>query len=145
MAAPKHNLFALGNNGGRPRKYETAEEMELKINEYFNWCIENKMEIAVNGLVLYLGFSHKSSLYEYQENEEFTDLIKKARTAVEMSYELDLRTFKFGGAVFALKNMGWTDVTTQNVNQTVTNVEASFGTTISTPQQSGEDTPFNKE
>jgi hypothetical protein len=145
VAAPKHNLFALGNNGGRPRKYETAEEMELKINEYFNWCIENKMEIAVNGLVLYLGFSHKSSLYEYQENEEFTDLIKKARTAVEMSYELDLRTFKFGGAVFALKNMGWTDVTTQNVNQTVTNVEASFGTTISTPQQSGEDTPFNKE
>jgi hypothetical protein len=145
MAAPKHNLFALGNNGGRPRKYETPEEMELKINEYFNWCIDNKMEIAVNGLVLYLGFSHKSSLYEYQENEEFTDLIKKARTAVEMSYELDLRTFKFGGAVFALKNMGWTDVTTQNVNQTITNVEASFGTTIQSTQQPSEDTQLDKE
>jgi len=145
MAAPKHNLFALGNNGGRPRIYNTAEEMELKINEYFNWCIDNKMEIAVNGLVLFLGFSHKSSLYEYHENEEFTDLIKKARTAVEMSYELDLRTFKFGGAVFALKNMGWTDVTTQNVNQTITNVEASFGTTIQSAQQPSEDTQLNKE
>lgn len=145
MAAPKHNLFALGNNGGRPRMYETPELMEEKIKEYFEWCIESKTEIAVNGLVLFLGFSHKSSLYEYQERDEFTDLIKRARTAVEMSYELDLRTFKFGGAVFALKQMGWTDVTTQNVNQTITNVEASFGTTIPTTQQSGEDTSVDKQ
>lgn len=143
MAAPKHNLFALGNNGGRPRKYDTSEEMEVKVNEYFNWCIDSKTELTVTGLALYLGFSSKQSLYEYQENKEFTDLIKKARTAVEMSYELDLRTFKFGGAVFALKNMGWTDVTTQNVNQTITNVEASFGATISAPQQPSEDTPLD--
>ena len=35
MPAPKGNKYALGNNGGRPRKYETPEDMELKIVEYF--------------------------------------------------------------------------------------------------------------
>ena len=145
MAAPKHNLYALGNNGGRPLKFETPELFDAKAKEYFDWCIENKHEIAINGLALFMGFYDKTGLKNYLDYNEFLPYIKRALTTVELSYELDLRTFKFGGAVFALKNMGWTDVTTQNVNQTITNVEASFGTTIPTPQQPSEDTPLDKE
>jgi hypothetical protein len=145
MAAPKHNLYALGNNGGAPKKFETPELFDAKAKEYFDWCIENKHEISINGLALFMGFYDKTGLKNYIEYDEFLPYIKRALTTVELSYELDLRTFKFGGAVFALKNMGWTDVTTQNVNQTITNVEASFGTTLQTPQQSSEDTQLDKE
>ena len=145
MAAPKHNLYALGNNGGRPLKFETPELFDAKAKEYFDWCIENKHEIAINGLALFMGFHDKTGLKNYLDYDEFLPYIKRALTTVELSYELDLRTFKFGGAVFALKNMGWTDVVTQNVNQTITNVEASFGTTLPTPQQPSEDTSLDKE
>lgn len=37
MAAPKGNLYGLGNNGGRPREFPTPEDMEKKVNEYFEW------------------------------------------------------------------------------------------------------------
>lgn len=145
MAAPKHNLYALGNNGGRPLKFETPEAFDQKAKEYFDWCIENKHEISINGLALFMGFYDKTGLKNYLEYDEFLPYIKRALTTVENSYELDLRTFKFGGAVFALKNMGWTDVTTQKVEQTITNVAAAFGTTIQPPQESGTDTQGNKE
>lgn len=135
MAAPKHNLYALGNNGGAPKKFATPEDFDKKAKEYFDWCIENKHEISINGLALFMGFYDKTGLKNYIEYDEFLPYIKRALTTVELSYELDLRTFKFGGAVFALKNMGWTDVTTQNVNQTVTNVAANFGTAIQSPQE----------
>jgi hypothetical protein len=137
MAAPKHNLYALGNNGGRPREFKTPEEFDAKAKEYFDWCIENKHEISINGLALFMGFYDKRGLKNYIEYDEFLPYVKRALTAVENSYELDLRTFKFGGAVFALKNMGWTDVTHQEVKQTVTNVAANFGNTLQSPQESG--------
>lgn len=140
MAAPKYNLYALGNNGGAPKKFATPEDFDLKANEYFNWCMDNKHEISINGLALFMGFHDKTGLKNYLEYEEFLPYVKRAITAVELSYELDLRTFKFGGAVFALKNMGWTDVTIQNVNQTISNVEASFSTTIQSTPKSGENT-----
>jgi len=40
MGAPKRNLFDIGNNGGRPPKYETAKEVKDKCIEYFESCIE---------------------------------------------------------------------------------------------------------
>jgi hypothetical protein len=139
MAAPKFNLYALGNNGGRPKKFETPEEFDLKAKEYFDWCIDNKHEIAINGLALFMGFYDKTGLKNYIDYDEFLPYIKRALTTVELSYELDLRTFKFGGAVFALKNMGWTDASTQNINQTNTNVTAAFGSSVQSPSESAED------
>jgi hypothetical protein len=135
MAAPKIKPIDLVNEegqpdvGGRPRKYATPELFEQKVIEYFDFVVANKMEISLNGLALYMGFYDKSGLKNYVDYEGFLPPLKRALSCVELSYELDLRTFKFGGAVFALKNMGWTDVTTQNVNQTINNVSANFGTT----------------
>ncbi len=141
MAAPKYNLYALGNNGGRPRHFETPEEFDKKAKEYFDWCIENKHEISINGLALYMGFYDKTGLKNYIKDEEFLPYVKRALSAVELSYELDLRTFKFGGAVFALKQMGWTDVTHQEVNQTNRNITVNFGSnTVQSPPESKEDT-----
>lgn len=138
MAAPKHNLYALGNNGGRPAFYNSPEDLELKIIEYFDWCVENKTECSVTGMHQHLGFNDRDALLEYEKKKEFSGIVKRARQAVELSYELDLRTFKFGGAIFALKNINkkhWKDKTEQEVKQTITDVRAAFGTTIQSTQE----------
>lgn len=140
MAAPKHNLYALGNNGGRPAVYETPETLEQKVIEYFIYCEEYKEPITISGLTQFLGFVHRQSLLDQEKRgKEFSDIIKRAKQAVEISYEKDLRTMRFGGSIFALKNINreeWKDKTEQDVNQTITNVNANFGNPIQSPPES---------
>lgn len=142
MAAPKYNYYALGNDGGRPAKYETPEALEAKVVEYFQYCVDNKEELTMSGLVLYLGFASRSSLVDYMNrNKEFSHIIQRARIAVGKSYEFELHTFKWGGGAFALRNIdgeNWKEETTQNVIQE--KVNANFGSTISTPPESKENT-----
>lgn len=148
MAAPKHNLYALGNNGGRPRLYENPEDLESKVVDYFQNCIEDKHNPTISGLTLFLGFNSRDTLHSYKDRQEFSDILKRATMAIEMSYENELYSFKFGGAIFALKNINkeyWKDKTEQEVKQTITNVEASFGTTIQSAHKPSEDTPLDKE
>lgn len=122
MAAPKHNLYALGNNGGRPKIYEDPQELEAKCEQYFLWCIENKVNLTITGLGLFLGFSSRNTIDEYSKRDEFSSIIKRAKFVVENSYEQQLDSFKYGGAVFALKNMGWKDQVDSNITQTITTV-----------------------
>jgi hypothetical protein len=92
---------------GRPPKYDTPEQMKEAIDAYFdNTPVATQ---TITGLVLALGFSDRQSLYDYQEKDEFTCIIKAARTRVEHSYEISLRGQNVTGAIFALKNMGWKD------------------------------------
>lgn len=112
MAAPKENLYALGNNGGKPRIFETHEDLETKVAQFFQDAIDNRWVLTITRLALYLGFNSRNMLYEYRDREnfqEYSGIIKRAMLCVEMSYEEALHTFKYGGAVFALKNMGWSD------------------------------------
>jgi hypothetical protein len=123
MAAPKGNIFAQGcETNGRPPMFDTVEAMQNKIEAYFEFCVTEKINITITGLALYLGFCDKQSLYDYEKKEDFSCLIKRARTTVENAYEQRLYSMTFGGAIFALKNMGWFDKIEQEVNQTVTNV-----------------------
>lgn len=123
MAAPKHNRFAIGNNGGRPQIYTEPESLYTKIMEYFEWSeSDNSSKVTITGLCLFLGFESRKSLSDYEERQEFSTLIKRARMAVENYYEEKLISMSYGGAIFALKNMGWKDEVTENQIQTVTNV-----------------------
>lgn len=122
MAAPKHNLFALGNNGGRPKIYEDPKVLEERCEQYFLWCIENKVNLTITGLALFVGFSSRETLNDYGSKQEFSDVIRRAKLVVENGYEQNLDTFKYGGAIFALKNMGWKDQQDQNITQTITTV-----------------------
>ena len=153
MAAPKHNLFALGNNGGRPKVFETANDLQQECTEYFQWCIENKEVITITGLCLYLNVS-RTTLHRWEKKEidkngqEFSSIITRAIAVVENAYEKKLDKFTFGGAIFALKNINkehWRDKTEQEVNQINTNVAANFGTTLQSSQESGNDSPIDKE
>ena len=91
----------------RPPKYKTVEEFQAIVDEYFE---ENKDKVlTVTGLVLHLGFSGRTSFYDYERKKEFTYAVRRARTRIEHSYELMLHKDKCTGAIFALKNFGWTD------------------------------------
>lgn len=106
MATKIGNKYALGNDGGRPAHFETPEQLHAKAMEYFEHCESNREKVTVTGLCLFLGFSSRSSLDDYEKRgDEFSYIIKRSRLAVENSYETSGQTID----IFALKNMGWKD------------------------------------
>ena len=116
---------------GRPLIYTSVEELQIKIDEYFNSrkaplldsksrpvLDENENIImadikpcTVTGLALYLGFSGRQALINYQEREEFMDAITRAKSRIE-EYAEERLYDKDGcnGAKFSLaNNFGWVD------------------------------------
>ena len=109
---------------GRPPLFNSVNELEEKINEYFNSGIkkrtvligrapnQEKIEIEVptiTGLAYFLGFESRQSFYDYENNKDFSYTIKRARLFIEVEYEEQLQYGNTTGAIFALKNMGWRD------------------------------------
>ena len=74
--------------GGRPRKYETVEDLQEGIKKYLVYIAEkNAAGVAlipdVEGLALFLGVS-RSTLYEWQNSRpgEYSDTIKRTLNAI---------------------------------------------------------------
>jgi len=116
--------------GGRPRKYETVEAMEERIEAYFAKCDERVVRMVVGdksykelvdvprpetytvqGLSVFLDLS-REGLLEYEEREEFSDTIKRAKAIIEenkVTHLLDGDGYG-PGRIFDLKNnCGWVD------------------------------------
>ncbi len=92
--------------GGRPRKYQTVEQLQAAIDDYF----ETTKKVTVTGLALHLGFNSRQSLINNEGySEEFLDAIKRAKSRIEAYYEEHLVGKYAGGSIFALKNFGWKD------------------------------------
>ena len=90
--------------------YKSAEELQKKIDEYFNKFDEEKLlytRPTITGLALHLGFCSRQSLYDYGKIEKFSYIIRRARTCIETVYENNLHFNNPTGSIFALKNMGW--------------------------------------
>ena len=125
--------------GGRPPKYDTPEEMGKKIDEYFAQCVPEYMRnddgviettvkgkpILINinspslsGLALYLGYESRQSIYDNENNEKFSYIIKRARTKVEEWVYQHSMSGDISPAVgiFILKQFGYTD--TQVIDMT---------------------------
>lgn len=109
-------------------KYHDPAKLKEKIDEYFTNCPHKKTVThgfkretvsvpTISGLALYLGFADKKSLYDYEKNPRFTEVIKYARTRIENIYEMGLHSPNVIGSIFALKNFGWQD--TQHIKQEV--------------------------
>lgn len=118
---------------GRPPKYKTKEEIEEKINAYFEKCkgetlrdeegktvydkwgkpvIVNEHPPTVTGLALALGFSGRQGLLNYQAKADFVDTITRAKSRVEAYTEERLFDREGShGAQFSLRNnfQGWAD------------------------------------
>lgn len=115
---------------GRPAKYETPEELEKAIETYFESCVaeplvfngevirdargnpvmNNKVPTTA-GLALYLGYADRQSLYDQKgRSEEFSCIIKRAITAIEVKHEEAMLTSSSPtGSIFWLKNHRWAD------------------------------------
>lgn len=92
---------------GRPRIYETAEELEAAINEYFDGLSgEDGKESppSMSGLARAIGFSSRQSLNDYEKDDRFSYLIKAARLDIETYWECRLAGTSPTGAIFWLKN-----------------------------------------
>lgn len=102
--------------GGRPPKYTEAEEMQKKIDKYFEDCKLNNRPYTITGLGLALDMS-RQDLINYSKKEKFFDTIKKAKMRVENYLEERLiNDSSATGIIFNLKNnYGWKDKQ-ENVN-----------------------------
>jgi len=101
--------------------FKTPEELQKKIQKYFDKGVREKEVIITNkrslfvsvptitGLALYCGFADRYSFYEYEKKPEFTYTIKRAKATIERHYEQLLQGNNPTGAIFALKNFGWSD------------------------------------
>ena len=98
---------------GRPPIFKTSEKLQKKIDSYFK---DSPTAPTITGLVLHCGFCDRQSFYDYEKKPKFSYTIKAARLKIEHGYEKDLRGTNAGGSIiFALKNLGWTDKTVQEV------------------------------
>ena len=94
---------------GRPRKIKSVRQFDRLAQAYFDECERNNEPVLLTGLILALGLSSRESLDEYGRRKEFSDSVKRAKLRVEMEYEKTLKGAYPTGAIFALKNFGWTD------------------------------------
>jgi Ni,Fe-hydrogenase I large subunit len=101
---------------GRPLKFQSVQDMQVLIDNYFDET--PREEWTITGLALALDM-HRADLMRYQNMEEFTHTIKKAKTRIENAYEIDLKKHGRVGTIFILKNFGWTDK--QEVSHSISN------------------------
>lgn len=131
---------------GRPKKYTEAKKIQIKIDEYFESCFKEDLKynsekgyyepkkdykgniikyqdkpFTITGLARALGMT-RETLLRYEEDNEFSDTIKKAKQKVEAYVEERLFDRDgVNGAKFNLTNnfSNWSDK--QEVDTTSTN------------------------
>ena len=93
---------------GQPTQYNTAEDLENAVCNYFIYCKKNKLPANISSLCLYLGFSSRqalSNIINNRENKSIVAVAERAKLAIECAYEQRDGAM----AIFCLKNMGWVD------------------------------------
>lgn len=109
---------------GRPLTFETVEDLERAIDNYFTGCdndisiingVPVKSPYTMSGLARALKVC-RQTLLNYEMKGQFLGTIEDARGRCEEYAEKQLFIGKNpSGAVFALKNYGWTDKQELNV------------------------------
>lgn len=103
---------------GRKAKWDSPEELENQIDQYFDECKNEKEVPTVSGLAYHLG-TNRQTLLNYENNKdngwlknsddvfkcEISEIIKIAKSYIESRYEQALfNKTSTTGAIFALKN-----------------------------------------
>ena len=113
----------------RPKLYETKEEVQKIIDEYFSLCDEKEKPYTMSGLANALNMS-RQSLINYSKDEEFFDTIKKARSEVEQQLEENALMGKANSTftIFNLKNnYGWRDQVEVTNNNELSKLDELLG------------------
>ena len=96
----------LKNLGGRPLKFETPDDLQKAIQQYFD---ETPFEeYTVTGLALTIGTSRRG-LDNYDKRPDYQSIVRQAKLVVQHSYEIDCKRDGRAGSIFALKNFHWRD------------------------------------
>jgi len=104
-------------------KFSSADELDKLVDAFFKQLEGKKRTSQKNvatktvepkpatltGLALHLGFHSREQFERYENKGKFAANLKKARLRIEAIYEKKLHQSTFGGAIFALKNLGWVD------------------------------------
>ena len=118
----------LFEKGGPPGpagalKIKTREELIDRILDYFNristTIVDEETGVPImskwltppsfSGLALAIGISPQT-LRNYQQRDEYSDVVLQARAIIESYYEESLNSRnRATGAIFALKQLGWSD------------------------------------
>ena len=107
---------------GRPRTFNSVEELEEKINKYFEYCNKENKPYTMSGLAYYLDVDRKT-IVNYTKDEDYFPTIKKARDRVQMQLEENALLNKSNPTftIFNLKNnFDWKDkieTNTENFEQ----------------------------
>lgn len=105
---------------GRPLKFQSVEELQEKIEEYFSKCKTEGKKPIISGLALHLDTT-RETLCDYRDKDEYSYSIKRAKQRCEAILEENLVEGKVNptGTIFNLKNnYGWKDKTEQDVDVT---------------------------
>jgi hypothetical protein len=93
----------------RPRIIDSPEQFDQTVDRYVEEVGEYGDPVTLTGLIMALGLSSRQSLAHYEERPEFCDSVRRAKLRVEHEYEKRLFSSSSSGAIFALKNFGWSE------------------------------------
>ena len=103
-------IFPLMELYKRRGRFTDIKDAEERIVKYFELCADAGYSPYYVGLVLILGLENKAELARLRRDKELGPLINYACNVVEVGYERLLSLLKNpNGAIFALKNFGWSD------------------------------------
>lgn len=108
----------MSNPVGRPPKWNSVEQLESLIESYFEDCKQRDEPPFITELCVWLDTSRKV-LLEYEEKEEFSNTIKRAKAKCEMAVEKGMMLNKMNAtaSIFNLKNnYDWKDKTEQDIS-----------------------------
>ena len=91
--------------GGRPLKFNSNEELQELIDEYFKECDLKGEFYTITGLADYLD-TDRITLVRYENRDEFSNTIKKAKRRVEKQFIQNSLNGKYNPtiAIFLMKN-----------------------------------------
>jgi hypothetical protein len=97
--------------GGRPLKFNSHEELQKKINEYYDWAKDNNKPLTVERLACFLN-TNRQTLLAYSRDEKYSDTIEAAKAVIIASKAemLNTREGNTAGIIFDLcNNAGYTN------------------------------------
>jgi len=93
---------------GRPKKWATRKALEDDVARYFKYCKEEHRPPTIAGLAYYLDVD-RQTIYNYASNDDFFDIIKKARNRIMMNLEEEAIINGKAGTIFVMKQYGYKD------------------------------------
>lgn len=114
---------------GRPKLYNSKEEVQKIIDEYFALCDEKNKPYTMSGLANALNMDRRS-LLNYSKDDEFFLTIKKARAEIEQQLEENALLGKANSTftIFNLKNnYGWKDAIEVKDNNELSKLDELLG------------------